>query len=133
MINLQRARHVHALCEFVHRGIKYEEPVHITNESTVPDYSLIPKHLELNYTFSKTKTQKMAENVIAPYTEFPPLLKDILIKNGMKDPKLKIRLNTSPNSLYRLAEDGEQPTRHVETGFGTPRSKNLLQNVNYDI
>lgn len=133
MINLQRPRHVHALCEYVNRGVKYEEPVLITNESVVPDYSLIPKHLESNYKFSKTKSQKIAENVISPYTEFPPFLKDILIKNGVKDPKLKVRLTESPNSLYRLAKDGEQPTRHIETGFGTAKSPNLLKNVNYDI
>lgn len=124
---------MHAVCEQVHRGVKFDENVTITDDSQLPDFRLVPKEFESKYTFAKTASQRIAENVFPQYVECPPLLKNILIKNGVKDPKLKTVLREHINSLYRVAKDGEQPTKQLNTGFGKPKSPNLYKHVNYDI
>lgn len=121
------------LCEYVFRGVKFDQPQRITGESSVPDFRLIPKHLESNYTYTKTSSQRIEENILPRYMDFPPLLKAMLVKSGNKDAKLPANLQTSPMALYRVAREGEQPTRQFENGFGTPKSPNLYKGVNYDI
>lgn len=121
------------LCETVFRGIKMEQPQLIENESGLPDFGLVPKHLEKNYTFTKTASQRIEENILQRYLDFPPLLKDILIQNGVKDPKLKTVQNQSALSMYRVAEEGEEPTKKFESGFGTPKTPKLYKGINYDI
>lgn len=122
-----------AVCEAVFRGVKMEELYTIRGESSLPDFQLVPKHLEQNYTFTATSKQMINKNILPRYMEFPPLMKDILIKNGTKDPKLPVVKSPSERSFYRVAEEGEQPTKIFKTGFGTPKSPNLLKGVNYDI
>lgn len=65
--------------------------------------------------------------------DFPPLLKDILIKSGAKDLKLKTVQNESARSLYRTAKEDEQPTKQFENGYGISKSPHLLNGINYDI
>lgn len=131
---MQRPRQVAVVCEYIFRGIKFDQPRSIlSGESSVPDYSLIPKHLEKNYTFTKTSSQRREENILPRYLEFPPLFKDILTRSGVKEPKLTVQGTQSPESLYRIAKEGEQPTRQYDSGFGTPKSPNLYKGVNYDI
>lgn len=101
--------------------------------SSLPDFRLIPKHLEKDYVHTKTWKQKVDENILPAYQELPPLLIDLLNKSGIKDAKAKVVAPTRETSLYRVAEEGEQPTRPYETGFGTPKSPNLYKNVNYDV
>lgn len=115
------------------RGVKFDQPQRITGESSVPDYRLIPKHLESNYTYTKTSSQRIEENILPRYMEFPPLLKDMLEKSGNKDAKLPAVLQNSAQALYRIAREGEQPTRQYENGFGVPKSPKLYEGINYDI
>lgn len=120
-------------CEYVFRGVKYVEPQWIESESCLPDYRLVPKHLEGNYTFSKTNVEVKNETILPRYTEFPPLLSYLLKKSGVKEPKMECVEKTDIKSLYRLAKEGEQPTRTYESGFGTPRNPDLYKTINHDI
>lgn len=124
---------MHVLCEYVFRGVKYDNPVLIAAQSSVPDFRLIPKHLEKNYVATKTYKQKVDENILPRYIEFPPLLKEMIVRSGAQEPKMKLVTKITENSLYRIAEEGEQPTKQLEVGFGTPKSPNLYTNVNYNI
>lgn len=65
--------------------------------------------------------------------DFPPLLKDILIKSGAEDLKLKTVKSESPKSMYRIAKEDEQPTKQFESGYGTSKRPQLLKGINYDI
>ncbi|XP_055324856.1 28S ribosomal protein S34, mitochondrial [Sitodiplosis mosellana] len=128
-----RPRQVYALCEVVFRGVKMETLQLLQGESSVPDFQLIPKHLEKNYKFTKTEAQRKEENILPRYLEFPPFLKDILVKNGVKEPKLKTVDNPAIKSLYRVAKEGEEPTRKFESGFDATKCPKLYEGINYDI
>lgn len=124
---------MHILCETVFRGIKMDNPQLLQGESSLPDFRLVPKHLEKNYTFTKTASKRIEENVLPRYMNCPPLLKEILLKNGIQDPKLKTIRRETTNSLYRVAEEGEQPTREFEGDFVTTKCPKLYKGINYDI
>lgn len=132
---LQRPRRVTVLCEYVFRGIKNDQPYKIRRSSCLTGYELIPKHEECNYTAYKTQSQVIAENIVPNSIEFPPLLKALLIENGNKNPKLPLAVNEHENhiNMFRVAKEGETPTRAFEDGYGTPRFPNLLKSVNYDV
>lgn len=110
-----------------------DKPQWLFTSSPLPDFRLIPKHLEGDYKHAKTSSQKIEENILPRYQEMPPLLADLLHKSGEKETKLKTLDPKYESSLYRVAKEGEQPTRQFESGFGTPLSPNLYKNVNYDI
>lgn len=129
----QVARKVRVEVESVFRGVKRSEPVEYFLNSGLPDYSLVPKHLEKNYKAITTDKDVIEKNILPRYTEFPPLLRYMMIKNGAVDPKLDVQLKKAPASLYRVAKDGEKPTKTFETGFGTPKNKNLVKHVDYNI
>lgn len=129
----QRPRKVNVKCEYIYRGIKFEEPIEITHESVFPDYSLVPKHLEGNYTFSKTRTQRMNERILPRHMEFPPLLKRIFTENGVKDPKMRTISQNVWYSMHRVAEENEKPTLSFDKKDNPPASPNLYKGVNYDI
>lgn len=124
---------MYVVCETIFRGIKLDEPQKIESDSVLPDYQLVPKHLEKNYIYTKNSLQRIEENILPRYMDFPPLLKDILIKNGAKDLKLKTIKSDSSRSMYRLAKEDEQPTKQFENGYGTSKSPQLLNGINYDI
>lgn len=129
----QKPRRVRVLCDYVFRGVKLDEPHWVSCSSCLPDFSLVPKNLEKNYVHTKTWSQKVEENVLPRYIDLPPLLQTMLEKNGAKDLKAKTVPPTKEAHMYRIAKDGEKPTREFESGFGTPKSPNLYKNVNYDI
>lgn len=131
----QRPRQVYALCEVIFRGIKMENPILLQGESSLPDFQLIPKHLENNYKWAKTASQRIEENILPRYLDVPPFLKDILTKSGVKDPKIRtIHNSKSIQSLYRVAEEGEQPTRTFESkSFDPKKCPTLYKGINYDI
>lgn len=129
----QVRRKVRVLCEVVFRGVKMTEPVELFSNSGIPDYILVPKHLEKNYTSTTTDKEVIEKNLFPRQIEFPPLIKYMMNKNGIADAKLEVKLKNSPTALYRLTKDGEQPTKKFHVGFGTPRNKDLLKNVNYNV
>lgn len=98
-----------------------------------PDYNLVPKHLESNYTFSKTRKQKTEERLLPRYIELPPVLKALFIENGVIDPKMQTVSVTDWRSTHRVAEENEKPTLEFDNRFGTPASPNLYKDVNYDV
>lgn len=110
-----------------------DENLLIRSTSHVPDFSLVPKHLEKNYVATKTSKDVIEQNILPRELEFPPLVKNMLIKKGVANPKMPASYSTYKRSWYRIAEEGEKPTREVHSGLGTPRSPNLFKTVNYDI
>lgn len=129
----QRARKVNVKCEYIYRGIKFDEPIEITRESMFPDYNLVPRHLESNYTYSKTRSQRIDEQILPRHIDFPPVLKTILIENGVNDPKMETINVTTWHSTDRVAKENEKPTLPFDSRFGTPASPNLYKDVNYDV
>lgn len=94
---------------------------------------MVPKHLESNYTFSKTRKQRIEERILPRYIEFPPVLKTILCENGVNDPIMRTVTNKYWYSVHRVAEENEKPTLEFDNKFGTPASPNLYKDVNYDV
>lgn len=129
----QRTRRIFIKCEYIYRGIKFDEPINVTKESIFPDYSLIPKHLESNYTFSKTRKERIEERILPQFIELPPVWKTILCDTGVNDPKMQTVTKKYWYSVHRVAEENEQPTLQFDNKFGTPASPNLYKNVNYDV
>lgn len=113
--------------------MKFDKPHLITGASSLPDFRLIPKHLEHNFVHTHTYKEKIEQNVLPKDLELPPLLCDMLNRSGVKDAKMKTIEPKRDDSLYRVAKEGEQPTREFEKGFGTAKSPNLYKNVNYDV
>lgn len=120
-------------CEYIYRGIKFDEPIEIAQDSVFSDYSLVPKHLESNYTFSKTRKQLIDERILPRYIELPPVLKMLFSANGANDPKMRIVTKKKWYSTHRIAEENEKPTLQFENKFGTPANPKLYKDVNFDI
>lgn len=119
---------MHIKCEWIFRGIKYEEPKQIDSESQLPDYSLVPKHLEHKYTYSKLASEKRDENILPAHIDTPPFLKYLLKKEGIENVKIKTVLRNNTEALYRVAKDGEQPTRSFN-GIKDSKSPNLYKGI----
>lgn len=117
----------------VFRGIKQTKHVELFDNSILPDYTLVPKHLENNFKAITSDLEIKEKNLLPMHTEFPPMLKYIKIKQGENDPKLKVKLKQEAHTLYRFARDGEKPTRQWEHGFGKPKFGKFVEGVNYDI
>lgn len=117
------------LVEKVFRGRKYEKPVWIESASYKTDYRLLSKKEEIDY----CKIQMSdAENIklIDPQMEFPPLLKEFLIKEtGNENIKLDVYLKRGHNKFYRLAKEGEKPNVTIPMNIGKPASPSLYKGL----
>lgn len=94
-----------------------------------PDYVLIPKDQEAKY-INETKVPEL--RLMPRTTDFPPLLKKILIEKQGKDTpdlKLKIVYSTLGIKSYRVAEEDETPTVDIKVGLGNPVSPCLYNNT----
>lgn len=125
-------RSVMVLVHQVFRGKTVPEPVQLDTISYKPDYILIPKDQEAKYL---NATEKPEEKILPRTTEYPPLLKELLIrqakqqKQEITDLKLEIKYNLSGIKNYRIAREGETPTVTVEMGLGKPASPSLYANI----
>ncbi|XP_017884458.1 uncharacterized protein LOC108627640 [Ceratina calcarata] len=125
-------RSVMVLVQQVFRGKTVPEPVQLDTTTYKPDYMLIPKDQEEKFLNS---TETPEERILPRTTDFPPLLKELLIrqarqqKQEIKDLKLEIKYNLSGIKNYRVAEEGETPTVNVEMGLGEPASPSLYANI----
>lgn len=132
---LQQPRLANVTCERVFKGILYKKPVVLAFETVRPDYALVPKHEEHKYKPLTTEEQVREKNIYPSHTEYPPMLRKMLMESGVADPKLRLAIpeeKVLPN-LYRVAKDGERPTLDFPTGFGTAINKKHIASVNYDI
>lgn len=103
------------------------------DNSGLPDYRLVPKHLEKNFKATASVVELKEKNVLPRHIEFPPMLKYMKIQQGEMNPKLVAKIKEEPNLIYRLAKRGEEPTRKFENGFGKPKFEKFVKGVNYDI
>ena len=129
--NCHDPRKVVALVERTFRGETSKNPVQIDSVSYKSDYVLIPKDQEARYL---TATNQRAHKLLPATTEFPPLLKEILIRQANQagelcadEPKLQLKYNFKGMKIYRLAKDGETPTVHL-----TSTSTKLYKDVARD-
>lgn len=113
--------------------MKRTEHEELFYNSALPDYRLIPKHLENQFKATTSDFEVKEKNLFPQYTEFPPMLKYIKIKQGENDPKLKVKIKEEPHVTYRLAKEGEKPTKQWRSGFGAPRFEKFVKYVNYKI
>lgn len=93
------------------------------------DYRLLSKKEELDY----CKVEKTEKDIklINPEMEFPPLLKQFLIKEtGNENIKLKVHLKGGHNKFYRLAKEGEKPDITIPMDIGKPASPELYKGLN---
>ncbi|XP_076649606.1 mitochondrial ribosomal protein S34 [Halictus rubicundus] len=118
--NPDNIRKVVALVERTFRGETTVKPVQLETVTYKPDYVLIPKDQESQYT---NVSNRPAARVMPSEAEFPPLLKEILIREAMKgggqenpvvEPKLRLRYNLTGVKNYSVAKDEETPTVDVE-------------------
>lgn len=105
------------LVDKVFRGTKFEKPVWVGIVSYKADFRLLSKKEEDSY----CKTATREEKIIAPFMEFPPLLKEFVMKEtGRSDVRLKVKHKPKIYSNARLAEEGETPNTEVVMGVGKP-------------
>ncbi len=104
------------LVERVFRGHKFEKPVEVYSTSYKADYRLLSKNEEKDYCQEVKKEFK----ILPQYIDFPPLLKEYLVDEGHKDPKMKLIQKNERNKFSRIAKDGETPNTEVPIGLGTP-------------
>lgn len=75
----------------------------------------------------------MNEKILPRETEFPPLLKEFLVRESNNpDVKLKLSYLQTPDNFYRIAKEGETPTEKFIPGLGIPKSPNLYKTVKFD-
>lgn len=129
----QVPRKARVTCEEVFRGVKMTEPVSLFTQSGLPDFRLVPKHLENLFKETTSVAEIREKNVLPRYTEFPPMLKYMKIKQGENDPKLEVKVREASFSPYRLAKEDEKPTRQWQYGFGKPKFQKFVEGVNYNI
>ncbi|CAH1964074.1 unnamed protein product [Acanthoscelides obtectus] len=134
--SMDDVRKVRALVEKTFRGKTMSQPILIESSSYKADYKLIPRDEEAEYCKkSMQKTESKPEHILPRTMEFPPLLKELLIREAeakgekIEEPKLRIVYNKrSIRTNYRIAKEGETPTVEFAIGLGEPRSPGL-----YDI
>lgn len=119
------------MVEQVFRGKKLSIPVQIDTVTYKPDYILIPKDQEANYI---NRTQQPTQRIMPTTTNFPPLLKEILMRQkNLKEESsdLKLKLKYAPLGIknYKVAEEGETPTVNIDIGLGEPASPSLYTNI----
>nr|CAH7718529.1 unnamed protein product [Callosobruchus chinensis] len=123
-------RKVRALVEKTFRGKTFPKPVLLESSTYKTDYILIPKDEEEKY--CKKPVSSVAEHILPRTMEFPPLLKELLIREAeargqkIEEPKLEVAYNRrSIKTSYRVAKEGETPTVEIAVGLGKPVSPNL--------
>nr|CAH7727077.1 unnamed protein product [Callosobruchus chinensis] len=123
-------RKVRALVEKTFRGKTFPKPVLLESSTYKTDYKLIPKDEEEKY--CKKPVSSVAEHILPRTMEFPPLLKELLIREAeargqkIEEPKLEVAYNRrSIKTSYRVAKEGETPTVEIAVGLGKPVSPNL--------
>nr|CAI5826003.1 unnamed protein product [Callosobruchus analis] len=128
--SMDNVRKVRALVEKTFRGNTYPKPILIESSSYKADYKLIPKDEEEQY--CKKSVRATVEHILPRTMEFPPLLKELLIREAeakgekIKEPKLEVVYNKrSIKTAYRVAKEGEIPTLEIAVGLGKPVSPNL--------
>lgn len=120
------------MVEQVFRGQKIPIPVQIDIVTYKPDYILIPKDQEANYI---NRTEQPIQKIMPRTTNFPPLLKEILmrqrtnLKGGSSDLKLELKYALFGIKNYKIAEEGETPTVNIDIGLGKPASPSLYANI----
>ena len=119
------------MVEQVFRGKKLPLPVQIDTVTFKPDYMLIPKDQEANYI---NRTKQPIQKIMPRTTNFPPLLKEILMRQkNLKEESsvLKLTIKYAPLGIknYKIAEEGETPTVNIEIGLGEPASPSLYANI----
>lgn len=92
------------------------------------------KHEEAEY--CKCDDPLVPEKILPRSSEFPPLLKELLIQEKIakgEDPTVELRLplkyGQGPNRNWRVAEEGETPTIKFCINLGTPASPNLYKGI----
>lgn len=125
-------RKVKVWAERTFRGETFPEPVIIESASYKTDYILIPKDEEAQF----CKQKVVREERILPRTiEFPPVMKDCLIKEMVKkgEPVEKLELplvfKKSILSRYRVANEGEKPNIEITLGLGETVSPSLYEGI----
>ncbi|XP_033214840.1 uncharacterized protein LOC117171543 [Belonocnema kinseyi] len=121
------------LTEKVFRGRKATNLVQLDSSSYKTDYLLIPKEEEERFCKSYTPP---TQRILPRTMEFPPLLKEILMRQMKADgkpvtePRLSVKYNLTNNlQLSRIAKKGETPDFEIKIGLGTPASPNLYKNI----
>lgn len=116
---LQNMRKVVALVEKTFRGQRITKPIQIDSASYKSDYILIPKDQESHYL---NVICEQPIKILPSKIEFPPLLKEILIRQGKqtgqhitKETKLRVRYNSSGVKNQKIAEEQETPTIDFQT------------------
>nr|CAH7727075.1 unnamed protein product [Callosobruchus chinensis] len=129
-------RKVRALVEKTFRGKTFPKPVLLESSTYKTDYKLIPKDEEEKY--CKKPVSSVAEHILPRTMEFPPLLKELLIREAeargqkIEEPKLEVAYNRrSIKTSYRVAKEGETPTVEIAVGLGKPVSPNLYDYAPY--
>ncbi|KAG5676760.1 hypothetical protein PVAND_006569 [Polypedilum vanderplanki] len=126
----QENRKIKVVAEKVFRGKKYANPVVIESASYKTDYRLLSKKEENDYC-QILCDQKDNVKIIEPEMEFPPLLKEFLIKEtGNKDIKMKVHLKKGHNKNHRLALEGEKADIKIPIDIGKPISPSLYEGLN---
>jgi len=116
----QQQRKVKVLMDKVFRGEQFDKPVWVSIASYKADFRLLSKKEEASY----CKIAKREEKIIAPYMEFPPLLKEFVMnETGRSDVMMKVKHKPKIYSTARLAQEGETPNVVVVMGIGKPHPK----------
>lgn len=120
-----------ALAEKTFRGIKQEKIVQLQSATYKADHFLVPKHKEAEF----CKTVPVKTRIFPREMEFPPLMKEFIIRQTKmdaknKEPKMIIKYNHTGFKTYRVAEEGETPTEpEPSIGLGTPAAPSLYANI----
>ncbi|XP_076292591.1 mitochondrial ribosomal protein S34 [Lasioglossum baleicum] len=136
--NPDNVRKVVALVERTFRGETKEKPVQLESVTYKSDYVLIPKDEESRYL---NAPGRLPMRVMPSEIEFPPLLKEILIREAIKregkeypvvEPKLRLKYNLTGVKGYIVAKQQETPTVDLEatkrpTLYSSNECENRLQ------
>lgn len=123
-------RKVKVTCEKVFRGKRFEKPTIIEAASYKTDFRLLSKKEEKDYC-QVIGTHSSEEKLLSPEMDLPPLLKELLIKEGKTNLKMKTVIQKDIlNKKHRIAKEGETPNVEVTINIGKPVSPNLYKGLN---
>ncbi|XP_063995590.1 uncharacterized protein Mrps34 [Diachasmimorpha longicaudata] len=128
----EKIRKCMVLVEATFRGQKDPRIKQMDGATYKTDYRLVPKDEEHKYVYWVNRPE-----VILPRTmELPPLLSEIMVRNLKakgekvdKPPEMNIIYNLMGMKVYRVAEEGETPTKQPKISLGEPASPGLYANV----
>lgn len=129
----EEVRKVRVWIEKVFRGRRYPRLIELCSASYKADYRLVPKSEEQELIARANATPPQVR-VISNTVPFPPLLKDMILKEmkqagkeTVEEPRLKLIIKNGRDNIARLAGDGEEPTIVVEQGLGKPADPELYK------